>query len=742
MSGFDGDRDAVLAQLERVLASATFRQAERSAGLLRYLVERGLRDSGDRVKEYTVGVEALGRAKGFDPRTDPIVRAEVSRLRGRLERYYSGEGVADPLIIELPKGTYAPRFLARDSEEPAPIAADERAAAPAMPPVPAVPAVPAVSVALAPSRRRLGFALGGVTLLAAAFLSGRWSATPPAAPPEPPTRVDIRLQVDERIASEVGTSVVIAPDGGAAVFVSLDSIGTPHLRFRRFDGSPPVDLPGTSGGRSPFWSPDGRWIGFWSGGQLLKLAVDGGEPVVLCSAPTLSGASWGENGTIIVALDATSRLFRVDANEGGTPTPVVDLSPDRAAPAWPQLLPGGTHVLYTALTPNGLDQARVEIAALADGSRREVVKGATFGRFVAPGHLTYINQGTLYALRFDPVRGVTSGAPVPILDDLAYSATFGYGEISFTRSGDALYRRSVASGPAIVARIDSAGAQVNIVGTPGRYGWPALSPDGRRLALETLSSGVSALTILTDLDARPRVEWSKPAHNAPLWTGDGRFLLARASEGIVSLSAAGGDPRTVIAIRSVAVPWSFGPAERELAYAVVDSATAFDLWMAPLERSGDVIRAGPPRPLVRTPFFETYPAISPDGRWLAYVTYADGPPEIVVRSRADSSVRVSVARGGRVPRWSRSGRRLHFVTNDRRLMSVTYRVEAGRFVPDRPRQWTPLRLADTGVLPNYNVGVDDASVIALLPQEQPDGQAANHVTLLRRFPEELRRRVP
>ena len=104
------ERDTVVRHLERVLSSTPFRQAERSAGLLRYLVERSLDGAGDRPKEYTVGVEALGRGMEFDPRTDPIVRAEVSRLRGRLERYYATEGLADSLVIALPKGTYVPQF--------------------------------------------------------------------------------------------------------------------------------------------------------------------------------------------------------------------------------------------------------------------------------------------------------------------------------------------------------------------------------------------------------------------------------------------------------------------------------------------------------------------------------------------------------------------------------------------------------------------------------------------------------
>src|SRR5215217_6897593 len=107
------DRDAILQQLERVLSSDVFRRSERSSALLRFVVERTLNGAADQLKEYTVGVEALGRGSSFDPRTDPVVRAEASRLRDRLERYYSSEGRSDPIQLSLPKGSYVPRFERR-----------------------------------------------------------------------------------------------------------------------------------------------------------------------------------------------------------------------------------------------------------------------------------------------------------------------------------------------------------------------------------------------------------------------------------------------------------------------------------------------------------------------------------------------------------------------------------------------------------------------------------------------------
>src|SRR5215207_6158585 len=117
------EREAVVEQLERVLGSETFRRSERSSGLLRFVVERTLNGGADQLKEYTLGVEALGRGTSFDPRTDPVVRAEASRLRDRLERYYDTEGRSDPVLLSMPKGSYVPRFEPRVALDAAVLAA-------------------------------------------------------------------------------------------------------------------------------------------------------------------------------------------------------------------------------------------------------------------------------------------------------------------------------------------------------------------------------------------------------------------------------------------------------------------------------------------------------------------------------------------------------------------------------------------------------------------------------------------
>jgi serine/threonine-protein kinase len=153
------------------------------------------------------------------------------------------------------------------------------------------------------------------------------------------------------------------------------------------------------------------------------------------------------------------------------------------------------------------------------------------------------------------------------------------------------------------------------------------------------------------------------------------------------------------------------------------------------------LHAGEPQLYLRTPAYEVYPSFSPDGRWLAYSSNESGTWQVYVRRFPDDGSKVLVSDGGgRVPRWSPNGRDLFYGTDDQRLMVVRYGTRGGSFVPERPRPWTRVRLADTGVLPNYDVAPTDGRVLALVPADSAASRPENEVTVMTGFFEELRRR--
>jgi hypothetical protein len=241
-------RVSVIAELELVLSSPVFEGAGRSRALLKLMVDETLAGRADRLKEYTIGSEVLDKGESFDPRTDPIVRAEVSRLRSRLERYYAVEGQADPVIIALPKGSYVPQFL-------------ERAG-------PSIQAPPAAEAKSSSTRRFLRFAAVAV-LVVSAFVAGLlipWRARQETK--RAVAQVDVALTSEGEIGGEVGTSVVLSADGTRVAFVVSGADGVPHLHLRHLDNPAEQELPGTEGARGPFFSPDGSWVGFWAASKV------------------------------------------------------------------------------------------------------------------------------------------------------------------------------------------------------------------------------------------------------------------------------------------------------------------------------------------------------------------------------------------------------------------------------------------------------------------------------------------
>jgi WD40-like Beta Propeller Repeat len=206
------------------------------------------------------------------------------------------------------------------------------------------------------------------------------------------------LGKDVSLGSERGADVIISPDGSRLVYVSQSRLFT-----RRLDQPTASELVGTGGAYAPFFSPDGQWVAFFARGKLKKISLQGGPAIDLCDTPIGSGGSWGDDGNIIAALDIFG-LLRIPA-AGGTPTPITELAPGEVSHRWPQVLPRGRAVLFSShKSLTGLNGAAIEVMSLRDRRRKTLQRGGTWGRYLRNGHLVYINNGTLFAVPFDPDR--------------------------------------------------------------------------------------------------------------------------------------------------------------------------------------------------------------------------------------------------------------------------------------------------------------------------------------------------
>jgi len=289
-------------------------------------------------------------------------------------------------------------------------------------------------------RPKLPWAVAAVFVVLSITLSLLfWRATRPVEPTlKSLVRLDVDLGSDASVGAIGGPEMTLSPEGTRLVYVSQN-----RLFVRRLDQPRSTELAGTEGARAPFCSPDGHWVAFVAQGRLKKISVDGGATITVSDTNTFGGGSWGEDGSIIAALDGRA-LSRIPS-AGGTPTPVTELAPGEGTHRWPQILPGGKAVLFTANSSGaGFDGANIEVMSLKDHRRKTLQRGGTFGRYLptsqGTGHLIYVTRGTLFAVPFDPDRLEVHGTPVPVLEQVSYSAQVGYAQLDFSRIGMLAYR--------------------------------------------------------------------------------------------------------------------------------------------------------------------------------------------------------------------------------------------------------------------------------------------------------------
>jgi Tol biopolymer transport system component len=578
----------------------------------------------------------------------------------------------------------------------------------------------------------------GLAVLLGVALWGWWRATRPVEQAlRPLVRLDIDLGPDVSLDSPYGADAILSPDGTRLVYVSQRGLFT-----RRLDQPNAIELAGTQGAFAPFFSPDGQWVAFFSQGKLQKISVDGGSAITLCDEPLGVGGSWGEDGNIIAGLGVTNGLSRIPS-AGGPPTRVTDLQSGEQTHRWPQILPGGKAVLFTAnATPTGFDGANIEVMSLADHRRKTLVRGGTFGRYLPSGHLIYVNRGTLFAVPFDVDRTEVRGTPSPVLDQANYSTVTGSAQLDFSQTGTLIYRSGGAGGGLFTVQwLDAAGKAQSLLAKPDAYLRPSLSPDGNRLAISSLAD---IWVYEWQRDTMTRLTFGSTTSTYPIWSPDGRYILYQAAGGMSwTRSDGSGKPQPLTQSKNLQFPWSFTPDGKRLAFNEVDPETGFDLWTVALESDGAGLRAGKPEPFLQTPFDERHASFSPDGRWMAYSSNESGSFQVYVRAFPDKGGKWQISNsGGMYPRWSRNGHDLFFRTEDSQIMVAGYIVKGDSFVADKPRVWSEKKIANVGLLANYDLAPDGKRIVALMPAEKAEGQKAeNHLIFLMNFFDEVRRRT-
>jgi Serine/threonine protein kinase len=557
-----------------------------------------------------------------------------------------------------------------------------------------------------PRRFSLLLVIAG-TVLGTALLT--WGATRLIAPAAgrnanvrlhlaPPPELDLLRSFDTNYFS-------ISPDGRTLCFMARNG-GTSSLFLRPLDSFSVKKVEGSEDASGPFWSSDGQWIAFSARGKLWKVRLNGaGSPVALCDAPPPGTVGTWRGGTILFSGprdSAQPAILRV-SDAGGIPVPVTSLLAREWRHSWPWLLPDGDHFLFVIMAADSFDRQLV-LGSLTSAKRAVLLTNVSQTRVVGKDELIFVRDAKLMRQRFDVAKGSTIGEADLIAGDVSYFQATSRADFDASEGGTIVYRTDTSKGRLVL--LDRKGNETRVIDDKETYFDHAISPDGKKAAVSVMTRATGMLDLwIYDLTrgVRERVTEGAGVAFAPVWMPDGRSLVYSASQGgafphIVYRALSATASQNLIPPGAFIEAGSVSPDGGTLFYQQFVPATHNDIYSLSMKSRKSTA-------LLKTSFDEGAPEVSPDGKWLAFVTDATGNSEVYVQDLAEGAERIRLSIGGGwSPRWRHDGKELLFVSSAGSVVSATQRS---------PGQWEDAVVAELFRLPARVRGFDVS----------PDGQS-------------------
>jgi eukaryotic-like serine/threonine-protein kinase len=483
-----------------------------------------------------------------------------------------------------------------------------------------------------------------------------------------------------------------APNGHTVAAVGFsETARTNDLWLYEVGSQQPRELADTQEASFPFWSPDGKSLGFFADGKLKRLEIAGGPVQLICDAPLARGGTWNKDGVILFTPSGhmSGGLYRVSA-AGGVPTHVTtpDASRTVSSQRWPIFLPDGKHFLYLAANLSGQTDSDALYAGSLDSTETRFITRATGNAaYAAPGYLLFAREKTLYAQTFDAASLTLSGEAIPLLRNVSYLPRIAHNDYAVS-NGDVLVAQpaSRVSLSRLVWR-DRKGEESGTVGKPDVYANVRLAPNGKAVAFDKTDQENQNTDLWTfDLQqaSLKRLTFDPAIDAEPLWSPDGkRILFASSRAGVMRVyvkNADGGEDEQSLPLdasdRADQYPTSWSPDGKHFLYERNSEATR--LWIAempdlktwPLLKGSETTRNG---------------EFSPDGKWIAYNSNETGKWEIYVTSFPDLHGKWQVSNnGGTQPRWRGNGKELFYLAPDGNMMATPLTTTGDHFDSGTP----------------------------------------------------------
>ena len=578
----------------------------------------------------------------------------------------------------------------------------------------AVAFLPAVS-----KRQMVGWLLPCAIATAIITLTAVWILSPQPVP-KPLTRMALVLPSDQQLSSSGRHQVALSPDGTHLVYVANN-----QLYLRAMDQLEAKPIPGTTGGRSPFFSPEGQWVGFYAGGELKKVPIGGGAPVTLSEAGNPYGASWGADHRIVFG-QGNEGIFQVPAT-GGTKELLISVAGSEEAHG-PQVLPGGQSVLFTLGGPVPWDDAQIAVQSLETGERKVLVNGGTDARYVSTGHLVYVRAGTLLAVPFDLGSLEVNGDPIPIVEGVLQSELTGAAQFSFSDLGSFVYVPG-GGGMSELVWVDRNGVEEPIKAEPLPYQQPRLSPDGRLLALE-IEGDIWAYDLIRETTTRVTFDGG----SRPAWTPDGEQIVFTHFSGL-SMVAVDGSSGVERVLEGASHHSNAVSPDGQTLLLHAHNQESEDALTLKLDGQSE------PQSWLATAFRDSGTAFSPDGKWIVYVSDESGQNEIYVRSFPGPGGRIQVSTdGGNQPLWIANGEIFYKQANQ--MIAVQVQTEP-ELIVSRPQKLFEGQyiFGNVGPFASYDV-TPDGQQFVMIKAGGATGEARQEIIVVQNWFEELKRLVP
>ncbi len=522
---------------------------------------------------------------------------------------------------------------------------------------------PTVGVTASFAHRRMQFIWPTLAVVFAVMAVWGWMRS---TSPGPPVRLDMTVapgfQVGIGTADQIA-QIAVSPDGSHVVFTGRGDGSPQQQLYRRpLNALEAQPIAGTDGATTAFFSPDGESVGFLRNGQLLRVALAGGQALTIADSPGGHGASWGDDGFVVFTPTASSGLVRVPA-VGGTAQVVTE--PDRSSGEtshrWPHVLPGGNRVLYTSYR-GSIEASRIAAVDLRTGEVKSLIDEAVSARYVTTGHLLYVNaSGSLFAVPFDARRLAVTGEPATLLEGVAVDATASRADYAVSETGTLVYATGTSKLRLVL--VDGQGVEQVLSDWLDFPTGPRFSPDASRVALAVVREAKRDIWILEpETGTQSRLTLEGNSNWYPEWSPDGTgvvFSSNRTSSQNRDLFwkpvDGGGPAETLVGGEHEQWEASWPREGRFMVYRERHPETGRDLWVLPLDGNRT------PTPYLKRSFDDRAPSVSPDGRWVAYTSDESGRDEVYVGSLPQPDVVRQVSNNGGVePRWSWDGTELFY----------------------------------------------------------------------------------